>query len=49
MIESKKEMSGVPIIANIDFGHTNQAATIPFGSYATIKAEKEDVEIFVGE
>jgi muramoyltetrapeptide carboxypeptidase LdcA involved in peptidoglycan recycling len=31
IIQTKKELTGIPIVANVDFGHTTPLATIPIG------------------
>lgn len=39
IVASKKELQGIPVIANVDFGHTSPIITFPIGG---------DVEILVG-
>lgn len=36
VIETKEELKGIPVIANVNFGHVQPLATIPFGAKATI-------------
>lgn len=38
IIASKKELRGIPVIANANFGHTTPVATIPIGAKASIVA-----------
>jgi muramoyltetrapeptide carboxypeptidase len=38
IIASKKELEGIPIIANVDFGHTTPMCTFPIGGTAKIVA-----------
>lgn len=38
IIKSKKELDNMPIIANVDFGHTDPRITFPIGGKATIQA-----------
>ena len=46
ILESKKELKNTPIIANIDFGHTNPLITFPLGGTARfIAKEKIKLEI----
>lgn len=45
IIKTKKELEGLPIIANADFGHTTPMITFPIGGSVSIKAVKGDVEI----
>ena len=37
IIKTKKELSSIPIIANVDFGHTNPRITFPIGGTAKLK------------
>jgi muramoyltetrapeptide carboxypeptidase len=46
LIRSKKELKHIPIIANVDFGHTNQLITYPIGGKAEIKIS-EDSKIVI--
>ena len=36
VIETKQELKNIPIIANVDFGHTNPMATFPIGGVCRI-------------
>ncbi|GIN84239.1 putative carboxypeptidase YocD [Heyndrickxia sporothermodurans] len=47
IIESKEELKGIPIIANVNFGHTDPIATIPIGAQATISAKNGKLELLV--
>jgi muramoyltetrapeptide carboxypeptidase len=38
IIKSKKELNNLPVIANVDFGHTSPIITFPIGGVAEIKA-----------
>lgn len=38
ILQSKRELQGIPIIANADFGHTDPKATIPVGGMIKIQA-----------
>ena len=40
VIKSKKELQNMPILANVDFGHTTPMLTIPIGGYAELKSDK---------
>lgn len=50
IINTKRELKNMPIIANADFGHTNPMFTFPVGGMCEMKADKEKViiEIFEG-
>lgn len=38
IISSKREISHIPVIANVNFGHVSPIATLPIGGKATIEA-----------
>ena len=39
LIKNKAELNGIPVIANVDFGHTTPICTFPIGGYAKIEAK----------
>jgi muramoyltetrapeptide carboxypeptidase LdcA involved in peptidoglycan recycling len=45
IINAKKELKNIPIIANVDFGHTTPIATIPIGGTMEINAKDEKILI----
>jgi len=45
IIKNKKELKNIPVIANVDFGHTLPMITFPIGGEAEIKAGEIAVEI----
>ncbi|OHX48325.1 S66 family peptidase [Cytobacillus oceanisediminis] len=47
IIESKKELHGIPVIADVNFGHVQPYATIPIGGRAVIKAKGFESEIWI--
>lgn len=47
MIATKDELVGIPIVANVNFGHTQPIATIPFGARGTIKAAGTAAKIII--
>ncbi|MCS0672096.1 S66 peptidase family protein [Cytobacillus firmus] len=47
IIESKKELHGIPVIADVNFGHIQPYATIPIGGRAAIKAQGFESEIWI--
>lgn len=49
IIKTKKELIGIPIIANMDFGHTDPKITFPIGGVAKITINKNQVKIRVIE
>jgi muramoyltetrapeptide carboxypeptidase len=50
IFKTKKELEDIPIIANVDFGHTNPMITFPIGGYCEIKLNSDtDFEIKITE
>ncbi|WP_077213677.1 S66 family peptidase [Bacillus dakarensis] len=47
IIQSKRELKDIPIIGNVNFGHTTPLATIPIGAKAAVSASENDTEIFI--
>ncbi len=45
VIKTKKELSGIPVIANTDFGHTTPRITLPIGGTAHIRATTQSTSI----
>lgn len=45
IINNKRELSNLPIVANVDFGHTTPLLTLPIGGMASINEDKIIVEI----
>lgn len=45
ILKSKRELRGLPIIANVDFGHTNPKITFPIGGEARIVADSKNPKI----
>lgn len=45
LIRAKTELQAMPIIANVDFGHTNQLITYPIGGEAEIEVRKARSQI----
>jgi muramoyltetrapeptide carboxypeptidase LdcA involved in peptidoglycan recycling len=45
IIKTKRELEGIPVIANADFGHTSPIITFPIGGEVRIKAKEDEVEI----
>jgi len=46
IIETKEELKNLPIIANVDFGHTNPLITFPIGGTVKLKVD-DKVELFI--
>ena len=49
IIKTKKELNNIPVIANVDFGHTSPMITYPIGGVAKISSSKKDSEIEILE
>jgi muramoyltetrapeptide carboxypeptidase LdcA involved in peptidoglycan recycling len=49
MIKNKKELTNIPVIADIDFGHSTPFITFPIGGKIRISAEKEKFSIKIIE
>lgn len=47
MIDSKKELNNIPVIGNVDFGHTNTIFTYPIGGMVEIKADNDSPSIVI--
>ena len=49
IIKSKKELANIPIIANVDFGHTDPKITLPIGGKIRIKADFKNPQINIAK
>jgi len=47
IIKSKKKLERIPIIANVDFGHTNPMITFPIGGKVQISAMNNESKIVI--
>lgn len=47
IIKSKQELRNIPVIAGIDFGHTDPKITFPIGGEVSINASKSDPSIII--
>ncbi len=47
IIKTKKELDGIPVIVDVDFGHTAPLVTIPIGGKVSIIASEKDAKIIV--
>ena len=45
MVKNKKMLDRIPVIANVDFGHTSPMITFPIGGEVSINASKEKIEL----
>lgn len=49
IIKTKKELAEMPIIANVDFGHTDPKITFPIGGFVDLVVSQNLLKIRVGE
>ena len=42
IIKSKEELKGVPVVGNVDFGHTAPMVTFPIGGTIKLEAKRDD-------
>lgn len=49
IIKSKEELSDIPVVADVDFGHTSPLITFPVGGQASIRAYGARVELRISE
>ncbi|HZA43798.1 MAG TPA: hypothetical protein VE568_00625 [Rubrobacter sp.] len=47
--ESKRELAGVPVVANASFGHTTPQFTFPIGGYGRVRAADGAVKLWIDE
>lgn len=47
VIEAKRQLQGVPVVANADFGHTNPLITYPIGGTAQLEVVSDSVQLRV--
>ncbi|MFA6430161.1 MAG: S66 peptidase family protein [Candidatus Paceibacterota bacterium] len=45
IVKSKKELNNIPVIANVDFGHTSPIITFPIGGEVEIDTKKKSIVI----
>ena len=48
IVRSKRELDGIPVVANLDFGHTDPLLTIPVGGTAVLTCTATTTEITMG-
>jgi len=45
IIKTKKELDNIPIVANVDFGHTDPKITFPIGGEVSLVAKESKVKL----
>jgi muramoyltetrapeptide carboxypeptidase LdcA involved in peptidoglycan recycling len=46
-MQTKRGLTGIPIIANADFGHTNPIFTFPVGGTARLEASENIIKLTI--
>jgi len=49
IVGSKRELDGMPVVANASFGHTTPEFTFPIGGYGRLQAAGEDTKLRIDE
>ena len=49
IIESKRELAGLPVVANASFGHTTPQFTFPIGGYGRLRANDGSAALWIDE
>ncbi|MBA2781856.1 MAG: LD-carboxypeptidase, partial [Rubrobacteraceae bacterium] len=47
IVESKRELEGMPIVASASFGHTTPQFTFPIGGYGSLRAGNGTVQFSI--
>ena len=47
ILKTKIKLKGLPIVFDVDFGHTTPHITFPIGGTCSLKAEGEDVTLII--
>ncbi|MFA6185529.1 MAG: S66 peptidase family protein [Candidatus Shapirobacteria bacterium] len=47
IIKAKKELNNIPVIANVDFGHTDPKVTLPIGGIVEITSKSNNLKITI--
>ena len=47
IIKNKPELKDIPVIADLDFGHTTPIFTFPIGGRAKLKATSEEIKLTI--
>lgn len=49
IVETKKELKNIPVVANVDFGHSDPKITFPIGGSAVIKVFHSNTQLQIRE
>jgi muramoyltetrapeptide carboxypeptidase LdcA involved in peptidoglycan recycling len=47
LVKNKPELSNIPIIAGVDFGHSTPIITFPVGGYAKLEAKDGKIKLLI--
>lgn len=47
LVKNKPELSNIPVIAGVDFGHSTPIITFPVGGYAKLEAENNKIKLLI--
>ncbi|WP_203362880.1 S66 peptidase family protein [Bacillus sp. REN10] len=47
MLKNKPELAHIPVVANLDFGHTDPLATLPIGGFAEVVVKNGKTDIWI--
>jgi muramoyltetrapeptide carboxypeptidase len=47
IVKTKKELTNIPVLANVDFGHTNQIITYPIGGNVKLVASVDELGLHI--
>lgn len=47
LIKGKRELDNIPVIADLDFGHTTPIFTFPIGGTVKLEASKDNVRLYI--
>jgi muramoyltetrapeptide carboxypeptidase LdcA involved in peptidoglycan recycling len=47
IVESKRELDGMPVVAGASFGHTTPQFTFPIGGYGSLRAGDDAVRLSI--
>jgi muramoyltetrapeptide carboxypeptidase len=49
IVKSKKELDNIPIVANVDFGHTDPKITFPIGGQVSLEISRKECKINIAK
>ena len=47
IVEGKRELAGIPVVADASFGHTTPGFTFPIGGYGRLRARQSEVGLLI--